>query len=57
MRTSKTITLHFNGDSVKEIECSMAYDGWSFDGTKEECLEQLESLIGQLEIDARGMKE
>lgn len=53
MRTSKTITLHFNGDSAKEIECSVEYDGWSFDGTKEECLQEVADLIDALEADTR----
>ena len=53
MRVSKTITLRFNGDSAKEIECSVEYDGWCFDGTKEECLQEIKDLIDVLETNVR----
>ena len=57
MRVSKEVKITWNGDSDKTLECSVEYDGWRFDGTRDECLEQLESLVGQLEIDAREMKK
>ncbi len=56
MRVSKDVKITWNGDSEKFLECSVEYDGWRFDGTKDECVEQLESLIGQLEINAREME-
>ena len=57
MRVSKEVKITWNGDSDRALECSIEYDGWNFDGTRDECLEELESLIGQLEIDAREMKK
>ena len=57
MRVSKEVKITWNGDSDTTLECSVEYDGWRFDGTRDECLEQLESLVGQLEIDAREMKK
>lgn len=56
MRIAKKVKLTWNGDSDKAIECSLEYDGWCFNGTKEEVLEQVESLLGQLEIDCEESK-
>ena len=51
MRIKKDIELVWNGDSPREMEGSFRCDDWCFGGTKEEVLEQIGSLLGQLEID------
>ena len=56
MRITKIVKLTYNADSPKEIEWSLEYDGWHFDGTREEVEEELSGMMGQVEISAREEK-
>lgn len=48
MRVEKTIWIRFNGDWDESAEFSIEFDDWEFTGSKEECLEQISDLLGEM---------
>lgn len=53
MRITKEIKLICNGDSPDELQCSLEYDNWHFDGTYDEVKEQLASLLDRMDYEAK----
>lgn len=56
MRVRKDLTIYWNGDSPEALRWSLEYDGWHFDGTKEEFLDEITGMVEQMEISAREEK-
>lgn len=53
MRITKEIKLTCNGDSPKELECSLEYDDWHFDGTVDEVKDELDNLLNDMDYEVK----
>lgn len=57
MRVSKNIVVKCNLDSPPELEFTLEYDNYSFDGSFEEVLEQFEGMLSAFEYKSKKEKQ